>query len=169
MWWKAKNRLLRERRRLRTGQVTSWWSTPPWQKDFTKSTDTTGSVSVYQWASNSLLSFYPDKRSGVAGKLCFPSQWRCVVHFEQEKDLPLGLSPANSLRDPRIRRLWSKSSKTELSVAKFKVSWCLSSTDELSRVLARRKRIYFTRKLWQLLCCVLTIVFQCLYNQMFFC
>nr|XP_019960975.1 PREDICTED: histone-lysine N-methyltransferase SETD1B-like [Paralichthys olivaceus] len=33
----------------------------------------------------------------------------------------LGLFPVETLRDPRISRLWSKSNKTELSVPKFKV------------------------------------------------
>ncbi|KAG7490234.1 histone-lysine N-methyltransferase SETD1B-A-like [Solea senegalensis] len=33
----------------------------------------------------------------------------------------LGLFPVDCVRDPRISRLWSKSSKTELSVPKFKV------------------------------------------------
>ncbi|KAG7241479.1 hypothetical protein INR49_025680, partial [Caranx melampygus] len=33
----------------------------------------------------------------------------------------LGLFPVDTLRDPRICRLWSRSSKTEFSVPKFKV------------------------------------------------
>ncbi|KAM3611138.1 uncharacterized protein V6R79_013970 [Siganus canaliculatus] len=37
------------------------------------------------------------------------------------EDLPVGLFPVDTVRDPRICRLWSKCNKTELLVAKFKV------------------------------------------------
>lgn len=41
---------------------------------------------------------------------------------QQVEDLPVGLFPVDAVRDPRICRLWSKCSKTDLLVAKFKVS-----------------------------------------------
>nr|XP_046242795.1 histone-lysine N-methyltransferase SETD1B-like isoform X2 [Scatophagus argus] len=37
------------------------------------------------------------------------------------EDLPVGLFPVGTVRDPRICRLWSKSNKTDLVVTKFKV------------------------------------------------
>ncbi|XP_068594585.1 histone-lysine N-methyltransferase SETD1B-A-like [Brachionichthys hirsutus] len=37
------------------------------------------------------------------------------------EDLPVGLLPVETVKDPRVRRLWSKFNKTELLVAKFKV------------------------------------------------
>lgn len=39
----------------------------------------------------------------------------------QVEDLPVGLFPVDTVRDPRICRLWSKCIKADLSVAKFKV------------------------------------------------
>lgn len=104
MWWKAKNRLLRERRRLRTGQVTSWWSTPPWQKDFTKSTDTTGSVSVYQWA------FFLSLIRGQVWQVgCVsPCQWRCCPLWTGEgpatRFVPCGLAQ-RSAHPPRVEQI----------------------------------------------------------------
>lgn len=77
--------------------------------------------------------------------------------LEQEQDLPLGLSPVDSPRDPRIRRLWSKSSKAELSVAKFKVCYCLSSTQE--RGPSSRVKLTLI---------VMMVVFKRLYNLILF-
>lgn len=65
---------------------------------------------------------------------------RCVFHDsdgwclrQQVEDLPVGLFPVDTVRDPRICRLWSKCNKTDLLAAKFKVSWSLSVVEEVSR------------------------------------
>ncbi|XP_068166943.1 histone-lysine N-methyltransferase SETD1B-A-like [Antennarius striatus] len=44
--------------------------------------------------------------------------WRFNIPVQ---DLPVGLLPVDSVRDPRVRRLWSRWNRTELLVAKFKV------------------------------------------------
>lgn len=60
------------------------------------------------------LSVYCAKQARVFG-LC--SDGCCLLRQVED----LGLFPVETVRDPRVSRLWSKCSETQLSIAKFKV------------------------------------------------